>query len=432
MYFRVSQALAITFFVLANALTLNPQLLNAGHEIVASVNDHPISRSDLNSKIKLLLIFSGQENTVENRALFEKEALQMMVREMMQMQFIAKLGIKFSDKEYSDALERLETMNGQKSGFFQELAKKNGIHPNILRLSIMANYAWEMFIMERYKSTAQPGSQEVDRKVEMAQKSRNSPHVRLAEIVLPFDTSDSENNARETAYHIIEMLKEGASFVSLVQQFSKSPTAAQGGDLGWLTEGSFSEEIRSALKGLSENRITPPIKTGSVYKIFFIIGKRDKSPELKSVTAYSYIEAFLPKRKNANANELQKLHEVAATVQQTAKSESMLRGLLRNVVGLQIKSFDNKEEKEISPAIMRQIRNLTPGTSANLVERTEGYYIILLTKKLNFTGDDLIKQTVENELRYQRLMIFAQKELQNIRRSAHIEIRAPEFKNLAI
>lgn len=431
MNFRFLQRATLSFVLVIIAI-LNPIFLKANHEIVASVNDQAISRSDLDSKTRLLLVFSGQENNAENRAIFEKEALRMMIREMMQMQFITKLGIKFSDKEYTDALERLEMMNNQKPGFLAELAKKNGINPKILRLSVMANYAWELFISERYKAMAQPSTGEIDRKMELAQKNRNQPHVRIAEIVLPFEAGASENSARETAENIIEMLHEGASFISLVQQFSKSPTAVNGGDLGWVPENSLSDEVRAVLKGLSENRITPPVKTGNTYKIFFVIGKREKSPEPKAITTYSYVEAFLPKRKNANASELERLKETAVSVQQTARSEVMLRGFLRNVVGHQVKSFEQREEKEISPAILRQIQKLEPGTAADLVERPEGYYVIVLTKKQTFTGEDLIKQHAENELRYQKLMIFAQKEVRNVRRSAHIDIRSPAFKGLSI
>lgn len=431
MYFRCFQRAAFTF-VLAITAILNPQFLKADHEIVASVNDQPISRADLDSKTRLLLVFSGQENNAENRKLFEREALRMMIREMMQMQFITKLGIKFSDKEYSDALERLEVMNNQKSGFLSELAKHHGINPKILRLSVMANYAWELFISERYKAISQPSKVELERKIELFQKNRNQPHVRLAEIVLPFEAETSEASARETANSILEMLREGASFISLVQQFSKSPTAANGGDLGWIPEGSLSEEVRKAIQGLSENRVTPPVKTGAAYKIFFIIGKRAKSPEPKAITTYSYVEAFMPKRKNANTSELERLKETAVSVQQTARSEVMLRGFLRNVVGHQIKSFEQKEEKEISPAILRQIQKLEPGNAAELVERPEGYYIIVLTKKQTFSGDDLMKQHAENELRYQKLMIYAQKEVRNIRRSAHIDIRSLAYKDLGI
>lgn len=430
MSFRHKKIIMLLLFVLANVGLLKPVITFADHEIVASVNDKPISKSDLNQKTKLLLLFSGQPLSAENKAMFEKEALKMIIREMMQMQFIEKLGVKFSDKEYADALERIEIMNGEKPGFLTQLAKDNGIAESILRLSVMANYAWELFISERYKSNIQPSQLSIDSRLTAVKKNRNKPHIRIAEIVLPFDSSATEQTAKETAQSIIEMLHEGATFITLVQQFSKGPSAVNGGDLGWMIEADFESEVQKALNGLSPNQVTPPVRTQNAYKILFVIDRREKSPEPKPLTVYTYAQAFIPKPKTATEAEGKKLKDTALAVQQNARSEAMLRGFLKNVVGHQVKVFDHKEEKEISPAILKQIKDLKPGATASLIERPEGYYVILLMKKELFTGEDLIRQNVESELKYQRLMIFSQKEMQNVRRKSHVEIRASEFQGL--
>ena len=39
---------------------------------------------------------------------------------------------------------------------------------------------------------------------------------------------------RRLAERLIEQMKRGARFSAVAQQFSQSPTAAVGGDLGWL------------------------------------------------------------------------------------------------------------------------------------------------------------------------------------------------------
>jgi len=51
--------------------------------------------------------------------------------------------------------------------------------------------------------------------------------------------------AMQGAEAMVQQVADGAPFPLLAQQFSSSPTAAKGGDMGWVREGELRPEIET-------------------------------------------------------------------------------------------------------------------------------------------------------------------------------------------
>jgi peptidyl-prolyl cis-trans isomerase C len=93
--------------------------------------------------------------------------------------------------------------------------------------------------------------------------------------------------ARSDALDLIVKLQGGADFAGLARQFSKDPTAAKGGDLGYLPLESVSPEVGSAMFSLAPGQLTPyPVNSLAGYFIVRVEGRRQRAtPTFDAVRA---------------------------------------------------------------------------------------------------------------------------------------------------
>jgi parvulin-like peptidyl-prolyl isomerase len=67
---------------------------------------------------------------------------------------------------------------------------------------------------------------------------------------------------------IQQELALGTDFASLATRFSSGPTAAAGGDIGWVAPSEMVEPLRSAIEALAPNEISPLVVQRGQYHFF--------------------------------------------------------------------------------------------------------------------------------------------------------------------
>ena len=67
-----------------------------------------------------------------------------------------------------------------------------------------------------------------------------------------------------------------ASCSQLARQYSQDDTAADGGDLGWVTPGQFAPELDQVVGNLDAGQISDPIVTGNTVHLLQVEGRREQ------------------------------------------------------------------------------------------------------------------------------------------------------------
>jgi peptidyl-prolyl cis-trans isomerase C len=81
------------------------------------------------------------------------------------------------------------------------------------------------------------------------------------------------------ARKLIAKLQEGAEFADLARQYSKDPSAVQGGDLGFQMLDALSPELGSVMFSLSPGQMTAfPVSVPNGYFILRVEGRRQRAP----------------------------------------------------------------------------------------------------------------------------------------------------------
>jgi len=112
----------------------------------------------------------------------------------------------------------------------------------------------------------------------------------------------------EEAQDILEQLKAGGDFSEIAQERSTGPSAAQGGDLGYLPKGTIIPEIEEVVFALELEELSEVIKTDFGFHILKITEKKPGTVKTLEEVKEDIIQTLLPdKQKEAFENLLEEL-----------------------------------------------------------------------------------------------------------------------------
>ena len=116
-----------------------------------------------------------------------------------------------------------------------------------------------------------------------------SVELNLAEIVLPFGY-DNKEEILNLVSSIKNRLSEGRKFESIAKEYSKSPTAINGGDIGWVPISQMPIDLGNKLLTANINEIIGPEIIENIVVLYKLIAMRDV-PLFNNVnTELDYIE----------------------------------------------------------------------------------------------------------------------------------------------
>jgi peptidyl-prolyl cis-trans isomerase SurA len=80
--------------------------------------------------------------------------------------------------------------------------------------------------------------------------------------------------AMNGATQLVTQMQQGAPFPAVARQFSAAPTAANGGDAGWISPGEMPAEVDVALEQLRPGQLSKPIPVKDGVYIIYLRDKR--------------------------------------------------------------------------------------------------------------------------------------------------------------
>ncbi len=408
---------AISFAALGLTFTAPAASAQLSHGITAVVNDDIVTSHDLRQRVLFMLATTGVERTEESLARIQTQAMRNLVDEKIQIQESDKYEQNISQEEIDRSVARLIGRNGlDPTDVIQRLAEA-GISINTLRDQVKSEIAWQRIVNGLYGSRIRISDAQIDETLSRLTANADEPSYRMAEILIEA-TPDIGGmpGAMEGAKAMIEQVTQGAPFPLLAQQFSSSPTAAKGGEIGWIREGELRPELNEVLPKLTVGGLSEPIQVPSGVYVLALLEKQVSENE----TVYKLKQVNVPLSDDIDIEAAKAKIEEARLA---SLSCDTIAADVKKVDGLVQLDMGELRESDMSEVVLEKLTTTEEGQLTEVIETPSSLAAILVCER-RITGSNIpTRDEIENRLMDQQLAQASKRHLRDLRRKASIVVR---------
>jgi peptidyl-prolyl cis-trans isomerase SurA len=383
----------------------------------AVVNDEVISMFDLDMRLRLAILATGQQDNRQLRDRMTAQVIRALIDEQLQEQEAKRLGITITDEQVTNAAKEIARRNKLTIEEFTSLFESRGILPEAFFDQVRGQLTWSSLVARRLRPTVQVTAEEVEDVVRRIAANRGTRQRRVSEIFLAVDTALQEDEVRRSAERLFEQLRAGASFPSLARQFSESATAARGGDLGWVQEGQLPEEIDKALGQMRPGMLSRPIRALSGFHILLL--REERQTSLGEVTLHLK-QVLIAIPNEASEEQRREAAERADQVRQRIAGCAGLDELASEIGAPGSGDLGTVKLSDLPAQIRDAVMALPAGQPSQPVSVSGGLSVLVVCDRAE---SGIGRKRIQERLTAQRLDMLSRRYMRDLRRNANVDIR---------
>lgn len=376
--------------------------------VVAVVNDDPISFTDVRQRARLLLLsLGGRQPTQEQVQQITAQALEQLIDEKLQLQEAAEYEVEVSDSDIAGSIERLAQQSGITRDALVQSLLQSGINPASLEDQTRADIAWRRIMGGLYGSRIRISDNQIEEQLKRLQADAEKEQYLTSEIFLYAPTPEDKIQARTAAASILEQLRAGAQFEVAAQRFSSAPTAATGGDMGWIVLDDFDDARKTVLQGMAEPGLSEPIEVEDGLYLMNMRAKRDPSDattlvDVTRVTVNDGSEESL----RAAVNRIDGCDAIETVTEDDAN--------LRSV------ALQDLDVEDLGPEGKAMVLDTDIGQATDIFAQSGTLAVMYVCGRKNDVEAVPSRQQIEDRLYSEQLGMISERSLRNLRREATI------------
>lgn len=393
--------------------------------IVATVNSAPISEYDLHARLKLVIALSGLQANRDTARQLAPKIIDTLIDEELKRQEAKTLGIEIPDKAVEAAVRRFEKSRNMSANGMLDLLESLGLSKDVLYQQIRADLAWSDALRLRFRALTQIADEEVDEEIARLDAEKGKPVALLSEIFLPVNAQHKNEEVRMVAERILGELKNGTPFQAMATTFSQSPTAAVGGDLGWVSLNSLAPEIARALSAVKIGEFSPPIRTVAGWTVYWLRDQRVSQgaagPDVDPMIVLQQLT--IPTSETGPASELKAKRDLAKRLRLRADNCATIAAIPKTVAGGLTSDTLRVRTSQLSPLVRDAIKDLPDGKPSDVIKVPGAFMLFMVCERISEDAKEQLRTQVRNRLVNDRLDLAARQFLRDLRRNAFIERR---------
>jgi peptidyl-prolyl cis-trans isomerase SurA len=392
-------------------------------QIVAVVNDDPISKIDLIVRMQLIMRSTGLKDSPEVRARLAPQVLRALIDERIKRAEARAQGITANQAEVEQALTQLAQQNGLSVDQFNAAVRQDPLVAQAFTDQATATIAWNKLVSAKLGPEVNVTQQDIDDELRRVSESLGKPEYELGEIFLAVDQPDQDAAVRQSADRLMDQLRQGADFERLAAQFSQSRSATSGGLVGWVRPDQLDQELADAVTGMTPGQYDGPIRSTGGYYIVQVrrirpIGKADPDDTVVALKqVFVSAPSTLPKAQiDAALIKVQALRARISNCDDMDKvgGEIMPAGSI---------DLGTATVADLPPELKDMGRNLPIGQISAPVQVDTGIGIFMVCKRQPAADKTPSRAAVARALVAARIDDLARGYLRDLRRAAVIDIR---------
>ena len=395
--------------------------------------------TDLEQRIALFIATSGVRLTTDNLPRIRAQVLRSLEDEVIELQEAGKRRITVANAEVEKALQNIAADNKVSVPQILNTIGQAGVSAATFRQQISAQIAWQKLVASRYGPDIQVTDQQLDEAMNRLKQGADKSKFLVSEIYIGVDKPEDETSIRASAEQFTQQIMQGAPFQTVAGQFSQSPSAADGGDIGWVIQGQLADELDHALFTLRPGQIAGPIRAEGGYYILLLRDRREPAgtnlvevqaqatPAPDPNTPLPLDRLLIPLPVNPDAALKDRAMTLAANVKSQVRSCADLPNIANQLAGTVYQRLGNMNPKDLNPELRDALAKTVPGEVVKPFFSPAGLELIMRCDvpppKLG-TYELPSREQLQQQLLQEKMSLYAKSYLRDLRQSAAVSATA--------
>ena len=394
--------------------------------IAAVVNDTVISGYDLDQRLGLVVATAGVPPTSENIERIRPQILRALIDEALQIQEARDNNIEISEEQIDEAIARLAQGNGMSMEQIESFLENVNVSIATLRSQVYAELAWNELVQSRFGPRVTVTDSEIDTVLERIINQSDRASYLVSEVLIPVGNPEDDAEARETAQELVGQIRAGGDIRAIASQFSQAPTAATGGDAGWVLDGQLDTQLNNVLRGMQIGQVSDPVRTPSGYHILQLRDRRlsrdEKDPMDAEVTLEVISVPFSEETPRARMERI--ISGIDGAIGRAPPACGALEPLARSIdPEASVSRVEARPLRTFPNAARDALMAIQPNSWTPPTRTPQGVEIAVLCERRFVERQLPSRSQIETQLFSQELAMMSRRYLRDLRRSAVVEMR---------
>ena len=399
--------------------------------IVAVVNDDVITRHDLDVRYERAVQQLKARNTaLPPRAVLEKQLLERMINDRIQLQLAAQTGIRVDAAQLDKAVERIAEQNKLTLPQFQAALKKEGIEFNQFRKDIRDEIILTRLHEREVDNKVNVSEAEVDAYLENQAKQGQEDEYNLNHILIRIPegaTTEQIQKLHARAQQVLDLLNKGDDFAQVSASYSDAPNALEGGAMGWRRNSQLPTLFADVLSKMKPGQLSEILRSSGGFHILKLNDKRGQ--DVNTVVKQTHARHILIKTNElvSAADAKNRLLQIRERILNGTKFEDMARQYSDDGSAAKGGDLGWLSPGETVPEFEHAMDALKPGEISQPIQSPFGYHLI---EVLGRRDQDVTKERqrvlARQALRERKIESAQEDWLRQLRDSAYVEYRTQE------
>ena len=413
-------------------LAQQPRKVVVLDRIIAVVNDDVITRLDLDERLRFATLQLKQQGTSPPpREALEKQILDRMVTDRVQLQLARETGLRVDDSDLDKTMQRIAQDNKLTLQQLRAVLEKDGVPFTRFREDIRNEIILTRLREREVDNRISIAESEIENFISTQQaQAGRSDEYNLSHILVtvPENASPEQIQARRSrAEQAIQQIRSGADFRQVAASLSEAPDALQGGTMGWRDVARLPSLFVDALKTMPIGGLSEILRSSAGFHILRLNERRGStSPVIVRQTHARHI--------------LIKTNELVPEAEARRRLASLKERLDNKADFIELARLHSEDSSNIKggdlgwlspgdtvPEFERAMDALNPGQISDAVQTPFGWHLIQVLARRN---EDMSREHQRLEarkaLRARKSDESHQEWLRQLRDRAYIEYRLEE------
>lgn len=403
--------------------------------IVVVVNEDVITQYELNSyleKIKQQLKKQGTPLPAAKE--LEKQVLERMIIDMLQLQFAKETGLRIDDVQLDRALARIAQQNNFASlAEFRTKLARDGVDFKKFREEIRNEMTFSRLREREVDSKLVVSENEIENYLQKQEKqSGKGEELELAHILVQIPeqaSADKIQASRQRADEAWAQLRGGAQFAQVAAGFSDAKDGLQGGSLGWRSMDRLPTIFQEALKNMQPGETSAVLRSPNAFHILKLLDKRSKDAPVMITQTHARHILIKTSEITSESEAKSRLMEIKRRIDGGANFAEQARQYSEDGSASQGGDLGWVSPGAFVPEFERAMNALKPGQLSNPVQTEFGWHLLQVIERRNAdVSVEQKKQQANMAIRAFKSDEAYQEWLRQLRDRAFVEYRGVPVK----